>query len=98
MKPIKFDALEGLFIRGKISPAVEFVQVDISSENDKNMQITTSSNADGEFTVGPLDPHQKYKINPIHHNYRFVSSGEQFKMTQILKTSLKAIFCNFQNA
>ena len=68
------------------------------NENDKNMQITTSSNADGEFTVGPLDPHQKYKINPIHHNYRFVSSGEQFKMTQILKTSLKAIFCNFQNA
>ena len=75
-----FEALEGLFIKGSITPPVEKVKVDITCESEPHLHKTTSSNAEGEFSLGPLDPHKEYKINPIHQNYRFVRTENQGKI------------------
>ena len=36
---ISFEALEGLFIRGTISPPVEQVQIKISHESDESLHL-----------------------------------------------------------
>jgi len=88
LKPIVFEALEGLFIRGSINPAVEKVKIEITCESDPHLNKPTSSDADGKFELGPLDPHKQYIINPIHQNYRFVRTNDEGKF-------LAVIFSNF---
>lgn len=77
LEDIRFEALEGLFVQGYIRPAVEFVQITVTSKNDSGLHQKTSSNADGEFSMGPLNPHQEYIVTPTHQNYRFVRTEEQ---------------------
>ena len=85
LKPIEFQALEGLFVRGSITPPVELVQIDITCESDSSLHLNTASNSAGEFSLGPLDPHKNYNINPMHQNYRFVRSETKGNCTRTVR-------------
>ncbi|XP_064456551.1 BOS complex subunit NOMO1-like [Ornithodoros turicata] len=62
-----FKGRVGLFIDGQIQPVLEGVKVVVRSGEE--VHVTTESDAEGTFRVGPLDPQVDYEVDATKPGY-----------------------------
>ena len=61
---VSFEAREGVFLRGKISPAIDGVTLRVIGKeqpNDAQAYRTVATGSDGTYVVGPLHDDIQYR-------------------------------------
>lgn len=71
-----FLARPGLFLKGKVTPAVANIRIRVLNEA-KEVLIETLTAADGTYSAGPLYDDQKYEVTAELENYKFVPAEKE---------------------
>ncbi|UYV83027.1 hypothetical protein LAZ67_22001818 [Cordylochernes scorpioides] len=66
---VSFRAQAGLFIKGKITPAIEGVNITVKDSHTNAVTVEVQSGPDGKFTIGPLDGDLHYQVDAIKEGY-----------------------------
>lgn len=64
VKSVSFEAREGVFLRGKVTPAIEGVELRVVGKeqpNDAQPYRTATTTSDGSYSIGPLHDDIQYR-------------------------------------
>lgn len=65
----RFEGRIGLFVDGRVSPALGGVRVVVHDLAGRQPQVVTESDAAGRFLVGPLDSESRYDVQASKEGY-----------------------------
>jgi hypothetical protein len=71
-----FVARPGLFLKGKVTPAVGNTLIQVLNEANEVL-IETDTKEDGTYAAGPLYDDKKYQVTAERENYKFVPADDK---------------------
>ncbi|CAC5408303.1 Nodal modulator 2,Nodal modulator 3,Nodal modulator 1 [Mytilus coruscus] len=90
----KFIGKRGVFIIGHIKPAIEGVNITVTTKGAQAPSVSINSAANGGFKIGPLHKGNEYEVSAEKHGYVFVKQdGEMavFSAYKLGEISVKVI-------
>lgn len=71
---VKFEAVKGKVIKGKVTPPLAGVQITITSDNSDTLMDETDAN--GNYKFPPLDETKSYQLSALMDSYILVGPDE----------------------
>ena len=71
---MKFLIKTGLIIEGKVTPAMEEVEITAYNKNDNSIVANAITDKNGKYKIGPLSMDDSYELKAIKEGYKIVQS------------------------
>jgi len=84
-----FEARPGLYMRGRVEPALEGVQINVYSSDGyeiKSLVTASTASSNGSYSIGPLPDDASYQIEAVLEGYHFTETERGVFRAQKLGT------------